>query len=96
MKPISVWYKQGVHVNLIPRAANGLRKMAKLYGKEGKDLFITSGNDGSHRMDSYHFINRAWDQRQNGVSVVKMRAALGKGFDVVKESNHIHVEYDPK
>jgi len=30
------------------------------------------------------------------ISIKDIKKELGKNFDVIKESNHIHVEYDPK
>jgi hypothetical protein len=69
---------------------------------------ITSTYEGTHSVGSLHYQNRAFDMRlpvrlleSEVISdlddfVVGLRKKLGKDFDVVKESTHIHIEYDPK
>ena len=71
---------------------------------------ITSGNDGKHGVDSYHYKNLAWDLRIWGMSETEaeqvanaLRRELGglhHAFQVVygdaKHKDHIHVEYDLK
>lgn len=91
-----IWYKQGVWGELIPEAAEALRKTAKLYYQRGEDLFVTSIRDSTHSAGSYHTTGRAWDQRSGKVSLVEHAKALGPDFDVIDESNHRHIEYDPK
>lgn len=104
---MATWLKRGVHLNLIPEAAAGLRRVEWLFGNEGCNLFITSGNDSTHGNGSYHYIDRAWDQRPNPKiprdeiwehlnpyhGGPQARKIL---FDVVDEGNHVHVEFDPK
>lgn len=67
------------------------------------DMLITSGNDSEHMAGSKHFTNEALDfrtkhlnaaQKQALVKDVKKR--LGKDYDVVLESDHLHIEADPK
>lgn len=73
-------------------------------------LWITSGNDGKHMADSKHYDNAAWDLRIKNIKGdvakeaaawgVRLRVALNqykaRAYDVVVESDHIHVEKDPK
>lgn len=67
---------------------------------------ITSARDGTHGPNSLHSRNgqcNALDLRTNTLTaeqlphVVKdLTRALGEQFDVVLESDHIHIEWDPK
>lgn len=72
-----------------------------VFAKYGSELVITSANDGKHRQDSLHYKGRALDLRTWHVSgrewqVAKdLQRALGDDFDVVAESDHIHLELDP-
>lgn len=69
----------------------------------GEQAVITSGADGKHREQSLHYVGRALDFRTRHVSaglmpkiVAKIKDCLGGQFDVVLESDHLHVEFDPK
>jgi len=93
---MATYYKEGVCGELCLPAAQGLRKVKRLYALKNKDLYITSIREGTHSMASFHYIGLAWDHRQNGVPVKDIKAELGPDFDVVKESDHIHCELDPK
>lgn len=66
---------------------------------------VTSGRDGQHSAKSKHYEKpcQALDFRTHTVPVPKqikiraeIKAALGRDFDVVLESDHLHVEHDPK
>lgn len=72
-------------------------------------LTVTSGyeghpSDGVHRPDSLHYKRRAIDLRTRDVDAARVKEyfcpmaakLLGSDFDVVLESNHVHIEYDPK
>lgn len=64
-----------------------------------QEMVITSTYEGTHSPSSLHYANLAIDIRlaKNYVKVAEeLKAALGKGYDVIVESNHIHIEYDPK
>ena len=93
---MATYYKEGVCGELYLPAAQGLRKVKRLYAKRGKDLYITSIREGTHSMASFHYIGLAWDMRANGVTKAEMKKALGKDFDVVSYKWGFHVEYDPK
>lgn len=64
---------------------------------------ITSGNDGVHRDGSFHYTGdaldfRRWDADRAGVLpavLTGLRYYLGDDYDVILESDHIHIEFDP-
>ena len=65
------------------------------------EMTITSGNDGTHKKGSLHYINRAIDIRSKDMKspievTLRIKQRLGRNFDVIYEFNHIHIEYDPK
>ena len=70
-------------------------------------LTITCATDGKHGTGSRHFFGNAVDIRtrdlpggSKGESAKdarnELQAALSGEFDVVYESTHIHIEWDPK
>ena len=69
-------------------------------------VWITSANDSNHMTGSLHYENRAFDIRiRNIIGQVssearlwaeRIQVALGDDYDVLLESDHIHVEYDPQ
>lgn len=102
--------KAGVTTDtLSPAMKRALPLIESAYIDEGLEFWITSANDGQHKQGSKHYTNEAIDAgtkfRLTGVqypSTVKERLAarirqnLGSDYDVVVESDHIHVEHDPK
>lgn len=68
------------------------------------DLVITSGTDGSHSRGSLHYVGYALDFRRRNFpndreverAASMLRTCLGAEYDVVVESTHIHVEFQPK
>lgn len=69
----------------------------------GKNMVITSANDGKHKEGSLHYKNLALDIRtrhleKDEIQIVLnyLRNKLGGDYDVILESDHIHIEYDPK
>jgi len=67
------------------------------------DAYITSGNDSKHAKGSKHYSGDALDLRTRDMSPVdvqrwatSIRGRLGRDYDVVIESDHLHVEHDPK
>lgn len=68
-----------------------------------RDAIITSGTEGKHMQGSLHYRGRALDLRTRDLSPSKreelrdaLERGLGPGWDVILESTHIHVEWDPK
>jgi hypothetical protein len=76
----------------------------QVYAANGQSVcVITSGDDGKHREKSKHYEGKALDFRtfmltQDKQTKVRaeLAAALGEDFDVVLESDHLHVEHHPK
>lgn len=67
----------------------------------GTEAVVTSTYEGTHSPSSLHYVHRAIDLRlpipaHRTAVVQKMKQQLGKDYDVVLETNHIHVEHDPK
>lgn len=68
----------------------------------GQELVITSGTDGVHSASSLHYYGYALDFRtryfndtEKHTAYLRLCQALeDKGFQVIKEKSHIHVEYD--
>lgn len=66
-------------------------------------MTITSTNDGKHMNKSLHYRDRAIDIRTRDMepanrilTQVYLKRWLGVNFDVILESDHIHIEHDPK
>jgi len=61
---------------------------------------ITSASDGTHRAGSLHYVGAALDFRLPAGSalgvVAQIKQRLGEDFDVVLESDHVHIEWQPK
>ena len=92
-----IWYKQGVVGDLDIPTQKGLGRVAGLFESKGRDLYVTSKREGNHGLGSLHYIGKAFDIRgAENVSKNEICDVLGPGFDVVVESNHIHIEHDPK
>ncbi len=67
------------------------------------ECVITSGADGKHMFGSLHPRGKALDFRTRnlpsgalGGVIDAIRQRLGPDYDVIKEKDHLHVEYDPK
>jgi len=94
--------KNGVDLRgLTPQMAIAYTIACKVYGQYA--CVITSGSDGKHGPNSLHYSGQALDLRTNNLppqavqSIVdRLKEALGAQFDVVLESDHIHIEFDPK
>jgi conjugal transfer mating pair stabilization protein TraG len=86
-------------VVVIAAAAHNARLSLGIPG----NTMITSGNDAQHMAGSLHYQDRALDFRTRDLSPVDVqrwaaaiRSRLGPDYDVVIESDHIHIEHDPK
>lgn len=87
---------------LTPEILLGLMVARDVYAAYGHSMVITSLADGKHKEDSLHYTGYAADLRTRDLDdsdkklVAKMlRGCLGDDYDVVLESDHIHMEYDP-
>lgn len=99
LKPGVAYSKDGITLDLL----DGLLGAAHVYGQHGYDFVVTSLGDGVHKENSLHYVGRAADLRVRHVPAEKrqallraIRAALTPQYDVILESDHIHLEYDPK
>ena len=90
--------------NLIPIMKKSLpiiEKACKEVEGYEYEMTITSGNDGTHKKNSLHYINRAIDIRCKDMKLpievtLRIKQRLGRNFDVIYEFDHIHIEYDAK
>lgn len=66
-------------------------------------IWITSANDSKHKAGSKHYIDQAFDFRTKNLIgghvaarqwTVEIAKELGPNFDVVLESDHLHIERD--
>jgi len=68
-----------------------------------QELVVTAGLDGEHSAGSLHYYGLALDFRTRYFTpevkqavAKRLREVLGRDYDVIEHSTHIHVEYDPK
>lgn len=98
--------KDGVRFKvLMPQVINLFNALNGASASLKKNITITSGNDGEHKKNSYHYRDLALDVRRWGLEPNELdrlmdilRGVAWKNirgyYDVVLESNHIHVEFD--
>ncbi|MBA7491611.1 hypothetical protein ES702_02179 [subsurface metagenome] len=92
--------KAGVDISRLNREIRrALNKASIIISNYDQEIIITSTYEGNHSAGSLHYSNDAFDFRHTGITLDdiadELRRFLTKGFDVVLESDHIHVEYDP-
>lgn len=75
----------------------------QVYSAYGYETVITSGNDATHSKTSLHYANQAVDLRTRHLRdsdktkiVDDIRNRLGQDFDVILETDHIHLECQPR
>ncbi len=96
--------KPGVDVRGIqPEILLAIQEAREVYRAYDATLVITSALDRKHMTGSKHYDGQAVDLRtKNLMSPNRARVAeainraLGPQYDVVLESDHIHIEFDPK
>lgn len=96
--------KSGVDIKGIqPEIVVGLIVSNDVYRSATAEFRLTSALEGVHMVGSKHGIGQAIDIGIRDLSsdkVLNMFAALklnlGEQFNVVLESDHIHIEFDPK
>lgn len=94
--------KQGVKVsNLKPQLIIAFIVANDVYKAHGQELVITSCDDSKHGVGTLHGQGFAFDARTSyflkGEServANEIRAKIDDCFDIVNESDHIHIEYD--
>lgn len=74
-----------------------------VYKEFNQELVITSLNDGRHSSTSLHYSGCAADFRTRYFApgeaqevTKKLDEKLGIDYDVILESDHIHLEYQPR
>ena len=93
---MSVLLKRGVWDDIKPVMNRAVGKIAGVYAAYGQDLIITSMREGTHGNGSLHYLGFAVDCRKGKVPISAISMALGADFDCIDESNHYHIEFDPK
>lgn len=72
-------------------------RLAALESLLGVQMVVTSGRDGQHGPRSYHPDGYAVDLRTKDYAeawAYQLGLVLGPGWDIVIESDHIHIERD--
>lgn len=98
-------FKRGVSPKgLKPQMIDALNIARRVYRQNGASLTVTSTTDGRHKKDSLHYVGLAVDLRIRDIGDTRLEAiyfdlaaaltAISKCFQVILESDHIHVEYD--
>ena len=96
--------KPGVSVTgLQPEALYGLIVVREVFREHNCEMTVTSVTDGTHSAGSLHYVGHAFDLRLYNIPQAKLDAVIARcrerlpgSFDVVVESDHIHIEHQPK
>lgn len=90
-------------VGLRPETLFAINVVYIVYKKHGRELVITSINDGKHSGSSLHYSGCAFDCRTSYFDTNTIKSVvsdikdhLNKDFDVILEGDHIHVEFQPR
>ena len=96
--------KKGVSIQGIrPELLIAIMIADRVYQVHSCILVLTSVTDGKHSATSLHYSGCAFDcrvrslepsQRANIVSDLKI--SMPNDFDIVLESTHVHIEYQPR
>ena len=97
-------FKDGVEINGVkPEIALCLIVVDNIYRNFGFELVVTAVTDGTHSAGSLHYVGYAIDTRTRDFSAIQkatiadtIRVSLTSEFDVVEESDHFHIEFQPK
>lgn len=73
-----------------------------LWTRHGQELVVTSALEGEHSAGSYHYYGYAVDLRSRYFTdmikrdiVVRLQRDLGpKGYTVIGEASHIHIQFN--
>ena len=93
--------KAGVRITGIqPEIVLAISIADSIYRSYREVLAVTSLLDGKHMRASLHYVGAAVDVgipvTDVSAVVLALRAALGENYDVVLETDHIHIEFQPK
>lgn len=96
-------FKIGVQLTVTKEVNEILRGVEAVFRQFDVPCVVTSGTDGVHGEQSKHYSGQALDFRirdlkpeQRNALVKLCQQSLIQGHDVVLESSHLHVEWDPK
>jgi hypothetical protein len=87
---------------LTPQMVIANQIVASIFAEFGWNTVITSGSDGVHVTNSRHYTGAALDYRTTAQGMTleqikavetAVRAALGKQYFVLREPDHLHVQY---
>ena len=94
--------KQGVSVRgVAPELVFASLICESVFNEAGQKFTLTSVCDGRHKVNSLHYVGKAFDIRvydlrgiSSYVMASRLQEALGSEFQVIVEPDHIHVEFD--
>ena len=92
-----LWLSPSVHGDLNREAAEAVRIIEVEAAKNREDVYVTHIRDGRHGNGTRHYMGDAFDilpLMKTLMATVRMR--LGNGYDCVIESDHWHIEWDPR
>ena len=98
-------FKEGVKIaGARPEIIIAMTVADQVYkGITGREVVITEVTGGKHGTGSLHYVGAAIDVRIRDLSkilvsriVLQLRECLGENYDVVLETDHIHIEFQPK
>lgn len=88
---------------LQPDMLYAIDKCNDIFDKYKYDCVITSTTDGKHMKNSLHYVGYAIDLRTYHIQknhleemTHALKDKLGRNYDVILESNHWHIEFDPE
>jgi len=90
--------------SLVPQVVLALWMANEVYNGHGIDMVLTSGSDSRHSNTSLHYSGQAVDLRTNNIPTEPLKGTIAReikkklnvDYDVVLESDHIHLEYQPR
>ena len=93
--------KDGVSIaGIQPEIVLALVIAERVFSTHAQVLVVTSVVDGEHMRGSLHYVGSAVDLRnpesRADILVRELAASLGSNYDVVPETHHIHIEFQPK
>lgn len=97
-------FKPEVRIGLFDERAGLVLHYASVWSLGARiDVEVNSANDSTHGANSLHPADLAWDldtagDRPEDLALLARYLAnrLPPGYDVVRESDHVHVEFDMK
>ncbi len=99
-----LFLKPGVRLTGIrPELLIAVIAAERVYEEAGHDFTITACIEGKHSTGSLHYSGAAIDVRTRDMPsaeveklAARIRECLGGDFDVVIETDHLHLEHHPK